>query len=299
MADSSSSLSHQLMSYRILLLLLLASPLAQGCNSDVTPAADVEADTSADTATGDTGEDAEGDTVITDTGEDTVIVDVGEDPPPDSVTIDTAQDVPPTDIGEDTTIDTSEDVPPTDTGGDTTTDLGEDAVEDTEDDTGVTPTPDNHRAEAVVCDETRPPTEYLPGPDDGEWPCTQDADCTEGNNGRCSAMPRWGWECTYDDCFDDSGCGDTVCGCGADWGSDANSCYGGNCQLDSDCGENSFCSPSFDTCGYYSGVVAYFCHTPEDECLNDSDCTAEAEGYCMFNSGGDRWVCGYSHCAGK
>ncbi len=295
MADFLHLIDLRHMLHRLSFLLLLAAPLAVGCNSDVRTDNDTGTDTADDTATGDTS----GDTVTTDVGEDTVVTDVEEDTTEDTVTTDTRPDVPPTDTGEDTV----EDVPPTDTGDDAPpTDTGEDTVEDTtedvEEDTVTTPVPDNHRPEAVACDETRPPTEYLPEPGD-EWPCTQDSDCTEGNNGRCSAMPRWGWECTYDDCFDDDGCGGTVCGCGADWGSDANSCYNGNCQIDADCGEDGFCSPSFDSCGYYSGTVAYYCHTQEDECLNDSDCTAEAEGYCMFNSGGDRWVCSYSHCAGK
>ncbi|MFT6397600.1 MAG: hypothetical protein ACJAYU_002354 [Bradymonadia bacterium] len=290
------------MLHRLTVLLLLAAPLGLGCASDSEPAGDTGTDSAADTSTADAsaGDTAE-DIVTEDTTEDTVTPDIGEDAPPadvgedtteDTVTPDTREDVPPTDTGEDTSVDVEEDVPPTDTGEDTSVDV--------EEDTTVIPTPDNHRAEPEICDETRPATEFLPGPDDGgDWPCNQDADCTEGNNGRCSAMPRFGWDCTYDDCFDDAGCGETVCGCGADWGSDANSCYSGDCQVDSDCGDNGFCSPSFDSCGYYAGVVSYFCHTEEDECLNDSDCSAESEGYCMFNSSGDRWVCSYSHCAGK
>ena len=207
------------------------------------------------------------------------------------------EDLPITDAGADTSADTSADAttdtPATDTVDDTTpTDTGTDVIVSL-------PEPDNHRPEHVACDTERPATEYLPGPDDGEWPCMEDAECTEGDNGRCSSMPRWGWECTYDDCFEDADCGDTVCGCNGHWGSDANVCRGGDCQVNADCGVGGWCSPSFSDCGNYSGVVAHYCRTPEDECLNDSDCTDEFDGYCMFSSAAERWVCSYSHCVGK
>lgn len=212
------------------------------------------------------------------------------------------EDLPAVETGSDTGTDsttTTDTTPP----GDTTTGdvITTDATPDTTTTDTITtlPEPDNHRPEEVVCDNERPATEYLPGPDDGEWPCMVDADCTEGENGRCSAMPRWGWECTYDLCFEDSDCGDSVCGCNGHWGSDANVCRAGDCQVNADCGEGGWCSPTYDDCGNYSGVTAYYCHTPEDECVNDSDCTEEFDGYCMFNSAVEHWVCSYSHCVGK
>ncbi len=168
-------------------------------------------------------------------------------------------------------------------------------------DTGATtlPEPDNHRPAEIVCDRERPATEFLPDPDSGEtWDCETDADCTDGENGRCSSMPRWGWACTYDSCFEDADCGGAVCGCNADWGSDANRCYSGNCQVNADCGDGGWCSPSYGDCGDYSGVVSYYCRTPDDECLNDSDCNEQTGGYCMFSDPAARWVCSYSHCAG-
>jgi hypothetical protein len=166
-------------------------------------------------------------------------------------------------------------------------------------DTSTTlPEPDNHRPEEVECDRERPPTEFLPEPGSPESLCSTDADCTEGENGRCSPM-RFGWDCTYDLCFTDEDCDGSVCGCGAGNSSDNNVCYSGGCNTDSDCAEGSWCSPSFGECGLFSGVVAYFCRTPEDTCLNDGDCTELGSGYCMFSDSVGHWSCSYSQCAGK
>ena len=163
-------------------------------------------------------------------------------------------------------------------------------------DVGTTlPEPDNHRPQEITCDSERPVSENLPGPDSGEWQCALDSDYTDGDNGRCTSMPRGGWGCSCDTCFVDSDCGDSVCACNGAWTSDANACREGNCQVNSDCGEGGWCNPSYSDCGDYSGVTSYFCRTQEDECLNDSDCTDEFGGYCMFNSAVERWGCSYSH----
>lgn len=209
--------------------------------------------------------------------------------------------------GTDAANDTgSTDTSGTDSGGTDTGSTDTGGADTTPSDTGGTdtstglPEPDNHRPAEVVCDRERPATQRLPDPDDPtEWECYADADCTDGENGRCSEQPRWGWACTYDGCFEDADCGGSVCGCGADWGSDANRCYSGNCQVNADCGDGGWCSPSYGDCGDYSGTVAYFCRTAEDECLNDSDCTDSGGGYCMFAEAAGHWVCSYSHCAGK
>jgi len=193
----------------------------------------------------------------------------------------------PGDVGGDTATDTG--------GGDTSTDTGEtdSGGGDTGGpDTGL-PEPERHRPTAEVCDRERDDTPVETFGMEGD--CETHADCTEGENGRCTNLGRW-IACTYDDCFEDSDCGDTACIC--DGGSGAsNACMGGNCQTDADCGPGGWCSPSYGECGDYSGVVAYYCHTPEDECVNDSDCGGPGS-YCWFDPTVAHWACSNSHCAG-
>ena len=70
--------------------------------------------------------------------------------------------------------------------------------------------------------------------------------------------------------------------------SDANYCTRpSNCRVDADCGANGFCSPgqSHEWCG-----TLYACHTPNDECANDSDCAADT--HCDFSTAVKHWLCG-------
>lgn len=164
--------------------------------------------------------------------------------------------------------------------------------------------PAQHRTTATACSMTRPP-----GPSSiPNGSCKTDSDCvdgTKGQNGRC-VFSRIGASCSYDECFDDSTCGGRVCLCrpGGETTAttQANHCLAqGGCQTDKDCGAGGTCSPSFGTCGTYFGVIAYYCHTPADTCLDDSDCSAVdggAPGYCMFSPEGGKWICGYSQCVG-
>lgn len=165
--------------------------------------------------------------------------------------------------------------------------------------------PAQHRSSAASCDHQRSTIEPNPDPNGPMVECTEHADCTEGENGRCVGNSHDGWHCTYDLCFEDSDCsGSRVCECGGGFRSDHNVCLPGNCQTDADCGENGFCSPSFGSCGDYSGVVAYYCHTCEDECVDDSDCADMGDGsgwgdpYCMYNETVGHWTCSDSQCAG-
>jgi hypothetical protein len=70
---------------------------------------------------------------------------------------------------------------------------------------------------------------------------------------------------------------------------DLNACSTGNCQADSDCGDDGFCSPTLGSCGNYMGVVGYYCHTCEDECVNDWDCGRGAG--CVYSQEVEHWVC--------
>lgn len=159
-----------------------------------------------------------------------------------------------------------------------------------------------HRPSAIDCDHVR---------SDGSTPdpgapasCMVDADCSTGENGRCTGNSHDGWACTYDTCFTDDACGaGGVCQCEGGFRSDANVCLGGDCRIDSDCGPGGYCSPSLGSCGDYGGIVGWFCHAAEDECIDDVDC-ADGEmpffggGYCAFDPLVGHFRCSTQQCAG-
>jgi hypothetical protein len=175
-------------------------------------------------------------------------------------------------------------------------------------------TPEKHRSAGETCDEVREAVRpspdgqpSAPAGDGGQFicpggesrteygECCFDEDCTEDTRGRCSS--RSFNYCSYDECQQDSDCttgGPCVCGEGG------NQCLSGNCQVDGDCSGGALCSPTLGTCGLYSGVLAYYCHTPEDACVNDSDCTVPGMGlgYCMYSPDVSHWMCSYTHCIG-
>ncbi|MEL6178905.1 MAG: hypothetical protein AAFS10_08120 [Myxococcota bacterium] len=152
--------------------------------------------------------------------------------------------------------------------------------------------PLKHRPEPVPCDDFR--NTDLPS-DIVEGECQSHEDCPDGANGRCTENRGYSF-CTYDQCFTDAECGDSVCRCGDDQGFGPNVCLNaGNCAVDSDCGVGGYCSPSFGDCGNYGGVIGFFCHTPEDACIDDVDCEG---GYCAYNPNTGRWMCSNSECAG-
>jgi hypothetical protein len=143
--------------------------------------------------------------------------------------------------------------------------------------------------------------------------CTHDTDCSAGLNGRCDPTPRInGCECSYDQCFADADCKTTggPCECrppaqaltspagGGPTATPANVCKPGNCRIDDNCGAGGYCSPSQGPCGSYSGIVGYFCHTPQDKCIDDADCKSQGGGDCRFDQIGAAWVCQTSQCAG-
>ena len=196
------------------------------------------------------------------------------------------------------------------------------------------PVPHRHRPAASSCAPTplpAEPTSVPPGPtgDAGgdttiSRECVIHADCTEAPNGRCVAVTdcnpstaTCGTHCVYEQCEQDDDCGagsacfcsddktfcaggyatscsllasGYVCACGL-----ANQCKKGNCRVDSDCGHRGYCSPALDACG---AVLGYYCHTAEDECVNDEECTnrdgGPPGGYlgCLPDPNTmSRWVC--------
>jgi hypothetical protein len=139
--------------------------------------------------------------------------------------------------------------------------------------------------------------------------CRTHDDCPDsdsGKNGRCVGNGHDGWRCTYDLCTTDEECfavtmgRRSVCECEGGFRSDANTCLSGNCLTDAECGDN-YCSPSFGECGAYGGVSYYYCHTAEDECVDDADCIGTGtsrQPYCAYSPFAGRWVCSDVHCAG-
>jgi hypothetical protein len=115
--------------------------------------------------------------------------------------------------------------------------------------------------------------------------------------------------CSYDGCFADGDCADGgVCLCGtalATRGSDGTAlrtgslCVPARCRVDSNCGAGGFCSPTLSTfCGLRNGVQGYECHTPNDECTTDAQCTDGGGGYCAFQPTLGHWACSFGFCAG-
>ncbi len=159
--------------------------------------------------------------------------------------------------------------------------------------------PERHRSTAETCDNERvtlPVNVPEPNPGPPFVNCTAHSDCTDGANGRC-LEGRGGWDCSYDGCFSDDDCNFT-CLCEGGFRGDYNICLSsGGCNVDADCGAGNYCSPTYGSCGNYAGTVAYYCHTAEDECINDSDCGG-GSFYCAFDLVVGRWSCKDEHCAG-
>jgi hypothetical protein len=69
-------------------------------------------------------------------------------------------------------------------------------------------------------------------------------------------------------------------------------CVAGNCRVDADCGSNGYCSPSpsKNGCGGIP-VGGYYCHTRDDECVDDSDCVSTGISGCAYSTTSNRWTC--------
>lgn len=151
--------------------------------------------------------------------------------------------------------------------------------------------PVNHRPNDDQCSVPPPPDNCAGGFGDagGNIMCLQDSDCTAGTNGRC--RPVGGpCACFYDTCLQDTDCptGQT-CACrGSPYiAQSGNGCVVGNCRVDTDCGAGSYCSPTGSSC-FLGG---YYCHTPNDLCLDDSDCVSAGSRFCAYSTTNTRWEC--------
>jgi hypothetical protein len=104
-----------------------------------------------------------------------------------------------------------------------------------------------------------------------------------------------GCQCNYDACQHDTDCGaGHACACHgtADTGTSGNTCVAGNCRVDSDCGPGGYCSPSLNTLSCGEGVGGYYCHTANDQCIDDSDCAStNGPAACTYSTTSGRWEC--------
>jgi hypothetical protein len=100
--------------------------------------------------------------------------------------------------------------------------------------------------------------------------------------------------CTYDACQHDADCKPgQACACHdtAKAGNGGNACVAGNCRVDSDCGAGGYCSPSGDM-SCVASVGGYYCHTPNDLCIDDADCASGGFGaQCSYSTTHGRWEC--------
>ena len=163
--------------------------------------------------------------------------------------------------------------------------------------------PDNHRPSDAQCMQTAPAGNCpcTAGCSSPQFTCTSDSACADaGANGRCinQGGPA-GCGCTYDRCAGDTDCpSGQTCGChGSPYTFGGGStCVPGNCRVDADCGTGGYCSPSpampCNMTGWdYCQGLGYYCHTPTDWCMNDSDCGVGAGSGCVYSASNGDWEC--------
>jgi hypothetical protein len=157
--------------------------------------------------------------------------------------------------------------------------------------------PVNHRPNDLPCIAAPPASNCMSSGNPADM-CSSDAQCT-GANGRCFAFNGGSvgyCMCTYDACGNDSDCpAGNTCAChgSAYTGGAGNTCKASDCRVDADCGPGGFCSASVDltTCNG-AGVGGYYCHTPSDVCINDSDCPGtDGVPACAYSTATGRWQC--------
>jgi hypothetical protein len=156
--------------------------------------------------------------------------------------------------------------------------------------------PINHRPNDDLCTQPAPPGDCV-GSSSGapNARCSTDADCADaGPGGRCIESTTGGpadvCYCTYDMCTGDAACpSGQTCAChGSAYLSGGSTCTPGNCRVDADCGAGGYCSPTESTAGC-GGLAGYYCHTPKDLCVNDSDCSNTDA--CMYEASAGYWEC--------
>ena len=156
--------------------------------------------------------------------------------------------------------------------------------------------PQNHRPDDSQCQQAASPGNCNFGGSSGGMMCSADSQCTAGTDGRCVASGGGVafCQCTYDTCQHDADCGaGQTCAChGAPYGNGlGNTCTPSGCRVNADCGSGGYCSPADNTmsCG---SLLGYFCHTPSDQCTDDSDCgTMGGYQVCTYSMSLGYWQC--------
>ncbi len=162
--------------------------------------------------------------------------------------------------------------------------------------------PTNHRTSGLQCTEPAPAGTCSCNGTCPNSTCVVDSDCSDaGINGRCASfLGPAGCGCTYDACAGDNDCqtGQT-CAChGSPYTfGGGNLCVPGNCRADADCGVGGYCSPTpalpCNAGGENSFCqgVGYYCHTPKDQCIDDSDCQGVGSPGCLYDPSIGYWTC--------
>lgn len=156
------------------------------------------------------------------------------------------------------------------------------------------PVPERHIPTPVRCNEVPDPGPFDPNID-GD--CKSDADCKEGMGARCGLHHPEAkmLYCLSNECMDSSDCpAGHACVCELEpYQGDRrfNRCLASQCISDRDCGPQGYCSPSLGFCGTTGRIKGYFCRTPNDKCVNHSDC---GKGFCIYKT--DHWACSYTKC---
>jgi hypothetical protein len=152
-----------------------------------------------------------------------------------------------------------------------------------------------HRPDDSQCTAPRSAGSCTAGMMGPPFVCSTDSQCADGGaDGRCTNSPGGpaGCFCTYDACGTDNDCpSGQLCVChDSAYNHDGNTCLPGNCRVDADCGPGGYCSPAHGTndCG---GVNGYYCHTPQDQCIDDSDCAGQGFDVCSWSAQANRWEC--------
>jgi hypothetical protein len=183
----------------------------------------------------------------------------------------------------------------------------------------LTTVPSQHRTAAMACSSaaaaaglpTRGYDGGVRGPVDSDGGatigCSTSASCPACPNGltdRCFSSGGAGQSgassCRCDECNSDQDCGPTgVCACeGADpgqTGTVGDFCVSANCRVDADCGPGGFCSPTWFSQFAVLVIEGYYCHTPNDQCHDDSDCGSSR---CSYSLEAGLWICFNNGVAG-
>ena len=153
-----------------------------------------------------------------------------------------------------------------------------------------------HRPSDAACDGAPGPGHCSSSGGGGPGACTKDGDCTTGTNGRCVENVGGGARicfCSYDSCAHDTDCPTgQLCVChGSPYTAGGNTCTGGACRVDGDCGAGGYCSPTRG--GGCGGLTGYFCHSSADSCVDDADCPSDGGGpqICAYSATSKRWEC--------